>query len=177
MTKPTKWHVRPSKTQISLGIRPVWSESSLSAWRKLGSLATHWVHSEGSAQTGWMPWLIWVFAGHAATLLVLSCCGSYNYCCCISDKINFPLTLGCGWKKYSSLICWKQQWVHFVLISANLLFPYWRPWIYSSMCMTLTSVKAVVYLCKIVQGIITTLYFQAHVCHYFTYMKELAKLP
>ena len=32
--------VRPAKTQISLGIRPVWSESSLSAWRKLGSLAT-----------------------------------------------------------------------------------------------------------------------------------------
>ena len=38
MTKPTKWHVRPAKTQISLGIRPVWSESSLSAWGKLGSL-------------------------------------------------------------------------------------------------------------------------------------------
>ena len=34
MTKPTKWHVRPAKTQISLGIRPVWSESSLSSWRK-----------------------------------------------------------------------------------------------------------------------------------------------
>ena len=32
--------VRPAKPQISLGIRPVWSESSLSAWRKLGSLAT-----------------------------------------------------------------------------------------------------------------------------------------
>ena len=26
MTNPTKWHVRPAKTQISLGIRPVWSE-------------------------------------------------------------------------------------------------------------------------------------------------------
>ena len=39
ITKPTKWHVRLAKTQISLGICPVWSESSLSAWRKLGSLA------------------------------------------------------------------------------------------------------------------------------------------
>ena len=29
MTKPAKWHVHPAKTQISLGIRPVWSESSL----------------------------------------------------------------------------------------------------------------------------------------------------
>ena len=63
MTKSTKWHVRPAKTQISLGIRPVWSESSLSAWRKLGSLATHWAHSEDSDQTGLMPRLIWVFAG------------------------------------------------------------------------------------------------------------------
>ena len=39
--KTNKMTVRPAKTQISLGIRPVWSESSLSAWRKLGSLATH----------------------------------------------------------------------------------------------------------------------------------------
>ena len=47
-----KWHVRPVNTQISLGIRPVWSESSLSAWRKLGSLATHWAHSED-----WSDWM------------------------------------------------------------------------------------------------------------------------
>ena len=60
----------PAKTQISLGIRPVWSESSLFAWRKLGSLATHWVHSEDSDHTGWMPMLIWVFAGRTVILLV-----------------------------------------------------------------------------------------------------------
>ena len=41
MTKPTKWPVRPAKTQVSLGIR---SESSLSEWRNLGSLFTHWAH-------------------------------------------------------------------------------------------------------------------------------------
>ena len=57
------WHVRPAKTQISLGICPVWSESSLSTWRKLGSLATNWACSEDSDLTGWMPRLIWVFAG------------------------------------------------------------------------------------------------------------------
>ena len=39
--KTNKISVRPAKTQISLGIRPVWSESSLSACRKVGSLATH----------------------------------------------------------------------------------------------------------------------------------------
>ena len=32
--------VHPAKTQISLGICPVWSDSSLSAWRNLGPLAT-----------------------------------------------------------------------------------------------------------------------------------------
>ena len=72
MTKPKKWHVRPAKTQISLGVRPVWSESLLSAWRKLGSLATHWALSEDSDQTG----RIWVFAGRTATLMVLACRGS-----------------------------------------------------------------------------------------------------
>ena len=46
ITKSTKWHVRPSKTHFSLGIRPVWSEPSLSAWRKHESLATHLAHSE-----------------------------------------------------------------------------------------------------------------------------------
>ena len=72
--------VRPAKTQISLGIRPIWSESSLSARRNLGSLATHWAHSEDSDQTGRMPRLIWVFASRTVTLLVLSCRGSYNVC-------------------------------------------------------------------------------------------------
>ena len=77
--KTNKVSVRPAKTQISLGIRPIWSASSLSAWRNLGSLATHWVYSKDSDQTGLMPRLIWVFAGRTLILLVLSTCGSY--CC------------------------------------------------------------------------------------------------
>ena len=74
--KTNKMTVRPAKTQISLGISPVWSESSLSAWRKLGSLATHWVHSKDSDQTGRMPRLIWVFAGRTVILLFLTWGGS-----------------------------------------------------------------------------------------------------
>ena len=74
--KTNKASVRPAKTQISLGNRPVWSESSLSAWRNLGSLATHWAHSKDSDKTGRMPRVIWVFAGRTLTLLVLSCRGS-----------------------------------------------------------------------------------------------------
>ena len=63
MTKPTKWHVRPAKTRISQGICPVWPESLLFAWRKLGSLATDWAHSRD-----WSD-LIWVFAGTHAILM------------------------------------------------------------------------------------------------------------
>ena len=62
MKKQTKCHVHQAKIQISLGISPIWSETSLSAWRKPGSLATHWVHSEDSDQTGRMLRLIRVFA-------------------------------------------------------------------------------------------------------------------
>ena len=67
--KPTKWYVRPTKPQISLGIRPVWSESSLSVWWKVGPLATHWAHSEDSDQTGRMFRLMWVFAGRKANFV------------------------------------------------------------------------------------------------------------
>ena len=36
--KTNKMDERPAKAQISFGIHPVWSGSSLSAWRKLGSI-------------------------------------------------------------------------------------------------------------------------------------------
>ena len=79
MTKPSKWHVCPAKTQINLDIRPVWSESSLSARRKLMSLATHWAHTDDSDQTGRMSRLSWVFARHTVILLVLSLGGSCGF--------------------------------------------------------------------------------------------------
>ena len=55
--------VRPAKIQISLGIRSVWSESSLCAqWVAKDPIFLH-ADSEDSDQTGRMPRLIWVFAG------------------------------------------------------------------------------------------------------------------
>ena len=76
--KTNKMAVRPAKTQISLGIRPVWSESSLCAqWVAKDPSFLH-ADSEDSDQTGQMPRLIWVFAGRTLILLVLSCRGSYN---------------------------------------------------------------------------------------------------
>ena len=64
LDKTNKMTARPAKTQISLGIRPVWSEPLL---------CTQWVttdpnflyaDSEDSDWTGRMPRLIWVFAGN-----------------------------------------------------------------------------------------------------------------
>ena len=63
MTKPTSWTVRPAKTQISLGIRPVWPDFSLWAlWVANDPTFLH-ADSKDSDQTGRMPRLIWVFAG------------------------------------------------------------------------------------------------------------------
>ena len=72
--------VRPAKTQISLGIRPVWSESSLCAqWVAKDPSFLH-ADSEDSDQTGRMPRLIWGFAGRTSILLVLSwLCNIANY--------------------------------------------------------------------------------------------------
>ena len=51
------------KTQISMSIRPVWSESLLCAqWVAKGSVLLQ-ADSEDSDQTGRMRRLIWVFAG------------------------------------------------------------------------------------------------------------------
>ena len=62
-TKLTKWHVRPAKTQISLCIHTVWSESLLSAhWVATDPRFLH-ADSKDSDRTGRMPRLIWVFTG------------------------------------------------------------------------------------------------------------------
>ena len=91
MTKPIMWlytHRRLRSARASAQSH----QSSLSVWRKLGSLATHWLHNGDSDQTGrmprliwvfdqtrWMPRLIWVFAGCTVILLVLSWDGSNKY--------------------------------------------------------------------------------------------------
>ena len=86
MTQPIKWVCAQRR------LRSAWAsaqsdQSSLFAWIKLGSLATHWAHSEESDQTGRMPRLIWVFAGRTLILLVLSCRGS-----CYHERMSSNVT-------------------------------------------------------------------------------------
>ena len=56
--------VHTAKSQISLGIHSVWSESVLCAQRVAKDPWFHLADSEDFDQTGRMPRLIWVFAGH-----------------------------------------------------------------------------------------------------------------
>ena len=58
--------MRPAKTQISLCIRPVWSESSFSAWRNFAPLTFRQnPPSEDFDQTARMCRLIWFVAGRS----------------------------------------------------------------------------------------------------------------
>ena len=100
MTKPTKWHMRPAKTQISLDIRPVWSESSLSAWRKLVSLATNWAHNED-----WSDW--------ADAQADLSLRWAHSHFCWFCHKAAHLITvLSCWFPHYVAQHC-RLKWEYF----------------------------------------------------------------
>ena len=85
-----KWPVRPANTQISPGIRPVWSESSLSLWIIVGPLATLWAQSKDTDQIGREPRSIWVFAGRTSF-----CC----FCRAVARTFSGPFIL--GYSEYS----------------------------------------------------------------------------
>ena len=70
MDKTNKMTCVPSEDSDQPG-HPVWSESSMSAWRNCGSLATYLAHCEDSDQTAWMSRLIWVFLGCTGHFVML----------------------------------------------------------------------------------------------------------
>ena len=82
LTKSTKWLVRPAKTQISLDIRPVWSEPSLCALWVVKDPNFLQANSEDSDQTGRMDAQAdprsESLLGVKVIFLVLSCSGSYE---------------------------------------------------------------------------------------------------
>ena len=103
--------VRPVKTHISLGIRPVWPESSLCA---------HWVakepsflhaDSKDSDQTGRMPRLIWVLAGRTCHFVDLSWGDSYmnfwSICIYITNGSTF---LESWFTFHSNRYIWAASW-------------------------------------------------------------------
>ena len=89
--KRTFGHLHPTKTQISLRMRAVWSESSLSAWRDW-ILGYQNAASEYSDQTARMRRLIWIFAGRRCPkvrFLTLRLIPSLvNECSCLNSRSN-----------------------------------------------------------------------------------------
>ena len=69
-TKPTNWHVRPAKTQISLCIRKVLSETSLWAQREAKDPMFLQTDSEDSDQAARMSRLLWVLVGRTGHFVV-----------------------------------------------------------------------------------------------------------
>ena len=73
--KTNKMSVRPAKTQISLSIRPVWSESSLCT--QYVAKDTSLLHADSEDWSDWADAQAdLIFTGCIAILLVLSCCSS-----------------------------------------------------------------------------------------------------
>ena len=77
MRFPTMWYVRPAKTQISLHIRAVRSEPLLVAWIFYNCLATDWTSFGVSKLKRRLHRLVWVYTCQNATLLEITCHGSY----------------------------------------------------------------------------------------------------
>ena len=55
-------------------------KSTLTPWRKVGSLASYWVHREDSDQTVWMCRLIWVFTWCTGHFVIPPVYEVYSFC-------------------------------------------------------------------------------------------------
>ena len=118
-----------SKMQISMHICPVWSETLLSAWSYLRSLASHWAHSEDWSDCADVQADLshcWVHV----ILLVLSCCGYMSlvrqsfFLITLSDMshvIAKPVYVICQKKMQISLHI-SAVWLVFLLLSAKIVF-------------------------------------------------------
>ena len=92
MTKQTTW-VCAQRRLDQLGHPPsLIRVFACAQWVAKGPRFLH-ADSEDSDQTGRMPRLIWVFAGHTATLFVLSCRGSCFDNSGHSRSFRFPFFL------------------------------------------------------------------------------------
>ena len=88
ITKPTKWSVRPAKTQISLGICPVWSESSLCA--QWAANDPRFLHADSE---DWSEW-----ADTQADLSLRWAHGSLCWFCHVVAHFFFFAGFGCSYR-------------------------------------------------------------------------------
>ena len=77
MIFPTMWYVGPAKPQISLCICAAWSEPLHVAWAFYDCWATYRTTSGISKLKMRLHRLVWVYICHNATLLEITCFGSF----------------------------------------------------------------------------------------------------
>ena len=90
---PTMWYVRPAKPQISLRICAVWPGPLLVAWLFYECYATDWTSFGVSKLERRLHMLIWVYTCQNATLLKITCHGSYTF----EEHIFNLSTFVCYW--------------------------------------------------------------------------------
>ena len=111
-TKPTKWHVGPAKTQINLGICPVWSESLL---------CTQWVDQTGAqadVSPCWVHMSFYWFCHAVAQIIKSDIQYVKNYekrkwlLCCNLHKFMLTLKSYCQINQYPFLCSFWFQKAH-----------------------------------------------------------------
>ena len=100
--KTNKMSVSPAKTQISLGIRPVWLESSLcTQWVATDPSFLH-ADSEDSDQS--LCWAHSHFVGFVMSQLICYVMGLYTFL----SQVNIAIK--------EMVSCWKEWSIHYVLV-------------------------------------------------------------
>ena len=79
MEFPTMWYVRSAKPQVSLRICAVWSEPLRLAWIFYDCSATNWTPFGVTKLKRGLHRLTWVYTCQNATLLEITCRGSYFF--------------------------------------------------------------------------------------------------
>ena len=121
------WNMRSTKTQISLRIRAVWLESSLSAWRNFTFLEIKNAPIGDSTQTAWMRRLIWIYAGRSVRryfffFFFFWRCGYYN--------ITWSYLM--AFTRYKALASINCLWSLKKSQAALLLEVFFKPWPFES---------------------------------------------
>ena len=130
MTKPTIRPVRPVKTQISLGICPVWSESSLCAqWVVKDPSFLHadskdwsdWVDAQAELSLHWAHIPFYWFCRVAVQLpcFLLVACGPRLFLsiCYLENRLR-------AWGSWQHFYCREREWYWWVAMCVDMMLSY-----------------------------------------------------
>ena len=106
MRFPTIWYVQPAKPQISLRICAVWSEPLLVARIFYEYKATDWTSFKVSTLKKKLHRLIWVYTCHNATLLEITCHGSFTIFKLVPAALKAVFNCTPGHKPWGQVLSW-----------------------------------------------------------------------